>query len=669
MLAAVSVSLGIGVLCILSKLRRSQSEAQELRSELDQQNQQVQNLSEQAEQLVAVMDAIPIPVWWRTDDLTLIGCNAAYAQLLEVDAAHVLRDGMELGAGTIDEEGRGLATRAQQTGIALSESHYIVHAGARRLLEFTEAPIGGRNGGGAGHAVDVSAMESVQSDLASHVAAHGEVLESLATAIAIFGADRRLRFFNTAFADLWSVEPANFRGEISIGEMLEMLRERRVLPEYVDFPAFKQEQERLFTSVIEREEELMHLPDGRTLRRAISPHPFGGLLFVYEDVTDRLVLERSYNTLIEVQQETINNLHEGVAVYGQDGRLRLWNPTLLTMWGLTAEFAEAEPHVSEMLEVTRPLFPETEEWAVRKERLVLQVTEGASRVGRLERVDEVVLDFACVPLPDGGCLVSYIDVTDTVRVQRALEERNIALEMADQVKTEFIANVSYELRTPLNTIAGFTDVLDGEMFGSLNTRQKEYVSGIVTASRQLMELIDDILDLATIEAGYMALDLQLVEINSILQIVRDQAAARIESGRITLEIDSQDDIGMARIDAVRMTKALHNLLWNSVMFQSSDGVITLRARRRDGEIAIQIDDSSGLVIEDEFAAVYDTFEHGDPYVRRTGSGLGLALTRSLVELHGGALDMQSDPERGTNAVAHFPVEGPSPTVVKNRTIE
>nr|MBC8451903.1 sensor histidine kinase [Rhodospirillaceae bacterium] len=298
-----------------------------------------------------------------------------------------------------------------------------------------------------------------------------------------------------------------------------------------------------------------------------------------------------------------------------------------------------------------------------------QITEGSARNVRLDRLDESVLDFACVPLPDGGCLVSYVDVTDTVRVQRALEERNIALEMADQVKTEFIANVSYELRTPLNTISGFTDVLDGELFGTLNPRQKEYVSGIVIASRQLTELIDDILDLATIEAGYMALDLQSIRIEQILANVRDRAKEKIESGRLTLEIDCSPDVGAARVDEMRMTKALFNLLWNSIMFQSDEDAIVLQARRRGDDIVVEIVDSVGIVTSSELANVYETFEHGDPYVRKTGSGLGLALTRSLVELHGGALEIRNDVERGTHAVAHFPIAGPAPIAAKARVVE
>jgi len=667
-LIAVAILLTAVVGFLWLKFRRAERNLAVAHETIAKHDTEKQDLVDHEQQLRAVIDAIPFPVWWRRQDLTLIGCNTAYCEILESNSEAVLGQSLELGASAIDDDGRGLAARALQMGIGLSESHYIVHEGRRRLLEFTEAPLAETNGG-VGLAVDVSALEHVQSELSSHISAHGEVLESLATAIAIFGPDRRLKFFNVAFVQLWGIGPDDLKNEPLIGEMLELLRERRVLPEYVDFPAFKQEQDRLFISILERQEELMHLPDGRTLRRAVSPHPFGGLLFFFEDVTDRLALERSYNTLIEVQRETINNLHEGVAVFAQDGSLRLWNPTLSEMWNLERGFLEAEPHVSDILEATRQFFPNTDDWEDRKRRLVLQITEGSVRNGRLDRLDESVLDFACVPLPDGGCLLSYVDVTDTVRVQRALEERNMALEMADQVKTEFIANVSYELRTPLNTISGFTDVLDGELLGTLNPRQKEYISGIVIASRQLTELIDDILDLATIEAGYMALDLQSIRIEQILANVLDRAKEKIESGRLTLEIDCPSDVGVARVDEMRMTKALFNLLWNSIMFQSDEDAIVLQARRRRGDITIEIVDSVGIVTSSELTNVYETFEHGDPYVRRTGSGLGLALTRSLVELHGGALEIRSDAERGTHAVAHFPIAGPAPIAAKARVVE
>ena len=113
------------------------------------------------------------------------------------------------------------------------------------------------------------------------------------------------------------------------------MRELRRLPEVADFRAFKYEWLRIFTSLIEPQQELMHLPDGRTLLLSISPHPFGGLTFVYEDVTDRLALERSCNTLTQVRRATLDHLFEGIAVYGSDGRLKLCNPAYLAIWGLS----------------------------------------------------------------------------------------------------------------------------------------------------------------------------------------------------------------------------------------------------------------------------------------------------------------------------------------------
>ncbi len=614
--------------------------------------------------LRAVLDVLPLPVWWRGPGFEIVDCNHAYAEAIESDRETVLRERTELGAGVIDEDGRGLARRALATGIAQSESHYVVLGGTRRLLEFNEIPVAGVAGGVVGYARDVTALEEVQSELAAHIAAHGEVLENLGTAIAIFGPDRRLKFFNTAFTQLWRVDPPLLRGEPVIGELLELLRERRVLPEYVDFPAFKQEQERLFVTVMAPQEELMHLPDGRTLRRIVSPHPFGGLLFVFEDVTDRLVLERSYNTLIEVQRETLNNLYEGVAVFGGDGRLRLWNPTLVAMWGLDDDFVSGHPHIGEVVERTRSLFPPIENWPARKEQLMVRVTEPEARVGRLERSDGIVLDFACVPLPDGGCLLSYIDVTDTVRVQRALEERNIALENADQVKTEFIASVSYELRTPLNAITGFSDILADQAFGTLNPRQREYIEGIRTASRQLTALIDDIIDLATIEAGYMALDLGEVSVQGMLEEIRDLSAERLKETRVAVGIDCPPTIGCVVADVKRLRQAMLNLIANVVMQLPASGTVTISAQRRGEAVEIAVLGSEGHAAVGGGEPVAP--ERSDPFVRRSATGIGLALTRSLIELHGGEVELRNEPGRSPQAICRIPVEGPVPEAVNRK---
>ena len=440
-----------------------------------------------------------------------------------------------------------------------------------------------------------------------------------------------------------------------MGELLESLRERRLLPEYADFPAFKRDQLKLFTSLLEPLEELRHLPDGRTLREVVTPHPFGGLLFTFEDVTDRLALERSYNTLIAVQSETLDNLYEGVGVYGGDGRLKLFNPAFGRIWQLSEHFLATEPHFTDVLERGRGFFDAGEDWGGIKEKIITNAFDRMPMNGRFERVDGSVIDYNKVPLPDGAVLWSYVDVTDSTRVERALRERNEALETADRLKSEFIANVSYELRTPLNAIIGFAEILNNEYFGELNPRQREYSEGIVEASNRLLSLISDILDLAMIEAGRMTLDRDEVDIHALLvsvfNLIRDWARKQ----DLTLDFDCSPEIGSLVADERRLKQALFNLMSNAIKFTPAGGHVSLGAEREDNTLILTVADTGiGIPVEDR-ERVFDKFERGGMADGRTqGAGLGLSLVRNLVELHEGRVEIESAPNEGTKVTCRLP---------------
>ena len=615
-------------------------------------------LKAEAKHLRAVLDGLPMALWLRDGEGRLTDCNRYYAEAVDSNVEAVRRDGTELLGRTKGATAQALAQQARAGGSACSETHHVVMGGGRHLLEIFELPFG--RSASLGFAVDRTQLEEVQAELGRHIRVQSEMLENLATAIAIYGRDLNLMFFNTAYARLWELDEDFLQTHPHLGDVLEALRERRRFPEYPNFPAYKREVLQKYATLIAQEEELVHLPDGSTLRMVVTPHPFGGILLSYEDVTDRLALERSYNTLTEVQRETIDNLYEGVAVFGADGRMRLFNPGLCHLWNLDPEFLRSAPHVRDVVPKTRDLFPVSDQdWPEVYERLVARTTDPDTRNGRLERTDGSAIDWAQVPLPDGGVLFSYVDVTDTLRVERALIERNEALETADRLKSEFIANISYELRTPLNAIIGFAEVLENQFFGELNERQLEYSHAIVQSSQQLIALINDILDLASIEAGYLQLDLQPTNVSSLLESIFTLGRERAHSRSIELRLDCDEAAGELMADGRRLRQAMFNLLSNALKFTKEGGVVVIAAKRLPDEMLLEVSDTGIGIPDEDRQRVFGRFERGSRETRHAGAGLGLSLVKSLIELHGGYVELDSHVGGGTRVTCHIPL-GPLP---------
>lgn len=214
--------------------------------------------------------------------------------------------------------------------------------GKRRKVEASEIPL--NNQQTVGFVRDITAEQELQDSLDANIAAHNGVLEHLKTAIAVFDADTRLQFYNTSFLNLWDLDEEWLDSSPTYSHFLDALRNKRRLPENRDFAAYKARELKNFSSLVSETVEIIHLPSGIALCRTIIPHPQGGLLMTYEDVTGHLTMERSVTVLNETQETVFNHLREAVLLFGRDGRLKAANDSYKTLWNLkeTASFSVPE---------------------------------------------------------------------------------------------------------------------------------------------------------------------------------------------------------------------------------------------------------------------------------------------------------------------------------------
>jgi signal transduction histidine kinase len=247
------------------------------------------------------------------------------------------------------------------------------------------------------------------------------------------------------------------------------------------------------------------------------------------------------------------------------------------------------------------------------------------------------------------------------RLFREIEEKSGQLEAASRHKSEFLANMSHELRTPLNAIIGFSEVLLERMFGEVNEKQIEYLEDILSSGRHLLSLINDILDLSKIEAGRMELQLTTFDLpqalESALTLVRERATRQ----GIALDLSVDERLGEFVADERKVRQVLLNLLSNAVKFTPEGGRIGVAAALADGAVEISVSDTGIGIAPQDQEAVFEEFRQvgGDYAHKREGTGLGLALTRKFVELHGGKIWVQSVPGRGSTFTFTLPMEAPA----------
>ncbi|HEY8333447.1 MAG TPA: ATP-binding protein [Tardiphaga sp.] len=619
-----------------------------LRRELAEMTLRYKELSEETETLRGFAAAAPWPIWARNAKGALSFANAAYARATEAsNPADAITRNLEL----LDSEDRGNMARALNDNQPFEARVPIVMGGERRIYDVHALNV---SGGSAGMAIDASEASALSAALVRMAEAHRRTLDQLSSGVAVFDGQRRLAFYNDSYRRLWDLDRAFLDSNPDDSSVLDRLRAARKLPEQPDFRVWKAKLHEAYRA-IEPAKDVWYLPDGRALSIVTTPNPEGGVTYLFDDVTESLELARRFDGLIRVQRETLDNLAEAVAVFGSNGRAQLFNPAFAKMWKLSDEALQEHPHIETVEGWCRPLFDDASAW----QTLRGAITGIENRVAvplKLERKDGSVLDCMTMPLPDGATMLTFQDISDAENVERALRERNEALETADQMKVDFVHHVSYELRSPLTTIIGFAHFLSDPSTGPLTDKQSEYLSYITTSTNALLAIINNILDLATIDAGAMTLNLGPIDIRKTIDDAAEGIQDRLARDRITLQVDVDPGIGNFTGDERRVVQVLYNLLANAVGFSPQDSAISLSVRRSDHNVVFAVTDSGPGIPPDVKDKVFDWFESHSNGSRHRGAGLGLSLVRSFVELHGGKVRVDSVVGKGTTVTCDFPLD-------------
>ena len=622
-------------------------DATESQAEIGRLGEEVARLGLAFNRLSGLIEASPVPMWYRSTDMKLALVNSAYVRAVEGDSAEdVIARGLELVDAGNEINPLATALKAMERGEVESNIAPVTVAGDRRAMRLVDVPLG--EAGVAGYAIDVEDVERAGAAFRRFAATQRDTLDRLSAGVAQFGPDRALIFCNQPFERQFALKPEWVAERPDFDRLLDRMREAERVPETRDFPGWKAERRLWFTAADGAIEENWIISGGQHLRLVAQPLPDGGLLLIFEDRTEQAQLASARDTLLRVRTATFDTLFEAIGVFEADGRLHLWNTKFRDVWGFDEAFFAGHPHVDALAEAAAAKLAVSGRATVIREAVRSATIERKQKVGRLAMKDGRHFEFAAVPLPDGNALLALLDITDSRKVERVLRGRADALEEADKVKTAFVANMSYELRTPLTSISGYAEMLAQGFGGALEPVAKDYVAAILESSGRLSGLVDRVLDLTQSDAGSLPMERKPVELAVLLlDAARDHKPVASAKG-LDFAIEIDPGVGAARGDAKRLRQAVDHLLDNAIAFTPAGGRILFHASAEgEGALIVVSDNGPGMDAAAQ-AAVLDRFSRvtGD----RNGDsalGLGLPLAKQFVEAHGGTLTLMSEPGEGT----------------------
>ncbi len=359
------------------------------------------------------LDGLPFALWLRNNDLSLAYCNLAYLKLAGIKKrADALKKNAELSYDAAGKMGaKLLAIAAKSSGEEKSETGTFIVDKKSRLMSVTEMPLALEKAPEErftlGFTRDVQNEQTLKTSLENYLKAQYQVLGALAAGIVIFDANGYVQFYNKAFCDLWKLPEEWLLTGPSYAGILEKLREKRLLPEEGNFVQYKHKEMEQFSTLATLQEDILYLPSGRIYKRTMNPYPLGGVVMTFDDVSDKVSMERLYNAELANQQSILNQMPEALLIFNEEGRLKLWNSRYETLFKADAAFLKTEPLLMDVLDAQKPILVASDDiWELLRQKILLAL-ESEDGAIELTLPDGVIVSLKMSRLPDGGMMCVY----------------------------------------------------------------------------------------------------------------------------------------------------------------------------------------------------------------------------------------------------------------------
>ncbi|MBE6467260.1 MAG: hypothetical protein E7004_01525 [Alphaproteobacteria bacterium] len=359
-----------------------------------------------------ILDNLPFAVWLRDENLDISYCNKKFVEFIpDKNRNNIIEEHLEITGTSGESVSRNLAAGVHKSKRGSKTKVGVVIKGSRVAMEAYETPFYPEQNlektYSAGCLININELDELKRNLKQHQEAQLEILQALGTAFAVFNQDMSLQFNNQAFTTLWKLDSAWLNAPQTYLSFLDYIRENRMLPEVPDYKAYKKDEQKKFLQIIEPVSDLMHLPNGKTFRRMQAPYPMGGVVFAFEDITDRIATTSAYNALMSVQNEILTGIFDGVLIFGANSRLSFYNDAYIKMWDADKVFLAGEPTFEEILDSQQQFFANKDEWEKVKKGISANMLNRTSKTITLKRLDDKKIQVSVKNLSDGALLIVY----------------------------------------------------------------------------------------------------------------------------------------------------------------------------------------------------------------------------------------------------------------------